>query len=209
MRHHLRSVEARSRSQQDWHLGERCEHYCTWREDALCLRPVELTPVRVTCQKGSSYSGGHVLQLGATDKRVKAVSSQVPFVSGSGNFRSLVRADFIGGMLQAFEKGEIQPHTFRLFFPLTLDLLVADRHERAKGGKPGTLPVVDENVSTLSYTPPKLPLFLNQCSPLNPFPLQPMNPSSLPTADSWEFFNRVGLQGAAKGKWQNSVTMRR
>src|SRR6185436_11841767 len=46
---------------------------------------------------GSSYSGGHVLVVGAIDRRVKAVVCQVPLVSGHDNFRALVRADFIGG----------------------------------------------------------------------------------------------------------------
>ncbi|KAM0750841.1 alpha/beta-hydrolase [Meredithblackwellia eburnea MCA 4105] len=109
---------------------------------------------------GSSYSGGHVLQLGATDKRIKAVSSQVPFVSGIGNFRSLIRSDFVPTMYEAFEK---------------------DRQARAKGDQAGMLPVVDPD---------------------------PMAPSSLPTADSWEFFNRVGHEGKAKGKWHNQVTVR-
>ena len=35
---------------------------------------------------GSSYSGGHVLVLGAIDKRCKCVAAQVPLVSGFRNF---------------------------------------------------------------------------------------------------------------------------
>lgn len=35
-----------------------------------------------------------------------------------------------------------------------------------------------------------------------------MATSSLPTPDSWEFFNRVGNEGKGKGKWKNVVTMR-
>jgi uncharacterized protein len=46
---------------------------------------------------GSSYSGGHVLVVGAIDRRVKAVVSQVPLISGHDNLRALVRADFIAG----------------------------------------------------------------------------------------------------------------
>jgi len=46
---------------------------------------------------GSSYSGGHVLVLGAIDRRVKAVVAQVPLVSGSANIAELVRADFRAG----------------------------------------------------------------------------------------------------------------
>jgi dienelactone hydrolase len=52
---------------------------------------------------GSSYSGGHVLVLGAIDRRVKAVVSQVPLVSGSANLAELVRADFRAGFREQFD----------------------------------------------------------------------------------------------------------
>src|ERR1700738_5067190 len=44
---------------------------------------------------GSSYSGAHVLVVGAIDRRVKAVVSQVPLISGHANARRLIRPDFI------------------------------------------------------------------------------------------------------------------
>src|SRR5216117_1681051 len=44
---------------------------------------------------GSSYSGGHALVLGAIDRRVKAVVSQVPLISGFRNVQRLVRSDFL------------------------------------------------------------------------------------------------------------------
>ena len=62
---------------------------------------------------GSSYSGAHVLHLGAYDKRVKAVVSQVPLVDGFTNGRRLMRSDH-------FED-------FR-------DALIADRRARYAGG---------------------------------------------------------------------------
>ena len=37
---------------------------------------------------GSSYSGGHVLVVGAIDRRVKAVVCQVPLISGHDNLRA-------------------------------------------------------------------------------------------------------------------------
>src|SRR5204862_4748675 len=40
---------------------------------------------------GSSYSGGHVLVVGANDRRVKCVSAQVPLISGHRNARRIVR----------------------------------------------------------------------------------------------------------------------
>jgi fermentation-respiration switch protein FrsA (DUF1100 family) len=81
---------------------------------------------------GSSYSGGHVLVVAAVDRRVKAVVSQVPLVSGHDNFRALVRADFIDG--------------FR-------ELFVADRVTRYQGGEPGMVPVVDEDPLAPSALP--------------------------------------------------------
>lgn len=45
---------------------------------------------------GSSYSGAHVLVVGAIDRRVKCVVSQVPLISGHANTRRLIRADASG-----------------------------------------------------------------------------------------------------------------
>lgn len=57
---------------------------------------------------GSSYSGGHVLHVGAVDRRVKAVLSQVPCVDGWANFHRLIRPDFIGGLNRVFQDGALQ-----------------------------------------------------------------------------------------------------
>src|SRR6202007_290232 len=57
----------------------------------------EVDPARIGIW-GSSYSGGHVLVVAAIDRRVKAVVSQVPLVSGHDNLRALVRSDFIAGL---------------------------------------------------------------------------------------------------------------
>jgi len=73
---------------------------------------------------GSSYSGGHVLVVGAIDRRVKAVVSQVPLASGHANVRRLVKADLIAGFQDAFN---------------------ADRLERYRGGAPAMVPVVSED----------------------------------------------------------------
>lgn len=55
---------------------------------------------------GSSYSGGHVLHVGAVDKRVKAVLCQVPLVDGWANFHRLIRPDYIPGLNTMFESGK-------------------------------------------------------------------------------------------------------
>ncbi|WP_408600665.1 alpha/beta hydrolase [Pseudomonas sp. PLMAX] len=52
---------------------------------------------------GSSYSGGHVLQVAAFDRRVKCVSAQVPAISGSADVRMAVRPDLMPGLVEAFE----------------------------------------------------------------------------------------------------------
>jgi len=71
---------------------------------------------------GSSYSGGHVLYVGAVDRRVKAVLSQAACVSGWDNFSRLVRPDFAGGFNAMF---------------------AADRQARMEGKEPVMVPVVD------------------------------------------------------------------
>lgn len=51
---------------------------------------------------GTSYSGGHVLVLGATDARVQAVVSQVPTISGSVNASRRASADVLVEMRERF-----------------------------------------------------------------------------------------------------------
>lgn len=73
---------------------------------------------------GSSYSGGHAIVVGAIDRRVKAVVSQVPLISGYDNYRALVRADFIDNYQALFD---------------------TDRADRFAGKEPATVPVVAAN----------------------------------------------------------------
>jgi cephalosporin-C deacetylase-like acetyl esterase len=54
---------------------------------------------------GSSYSGGNVLWVGGIDKRVKAVLSQVPLVSGWDTFQRLIRPDFVPHLNALFQGG--------------------------------------------------------------------------------------------------------
>jgi uncharacterized protein len=80
----------------------------------------EVDPERIGVW-GSSYSGGHALVVGAIDRRVKCVVSQVPLISGYRNIQRLVRPDFIG--------------------PLRAQL-DADRDARFRGEAPAMIPVV-------------------------------------------------------------------
>jgi hypothetical protein len=73
---------------------------------------------------GSSYSGSHVLVVGAIDRRVKCVVSQVPLVSGHANARRLIRADLIAQVQAA---------------------CLADRRARYEGKPPAMIPVVAED----------------------------------------------------------------
>jgi uncharacterized protein len=73
---------------------------------------------------GSSYSGGHVLVVGAIDRRVRCVVAQVPLVSGYRNILRLVRADVVAGLRAALDQ---------------------DREARFTGQAPGMLPVVSQD----------------------------------------------------------------
>ncbi len=71
-----------------------------------------------------AISGAHVIVVGATDRRVKCVSAQVPLISGHNNAQRLVRADFIAGFQAA---------------------MAEDRRARYRGEAPAMVPVVAEN----------------------------------------------------------------
>lgn len=81
---------------------------------------------------GSSYSGGHVLVVAAIDRRVKAVVSQVPLISGHDNVRALVRSDLIAGFREMFDQ---------------------DRLARFHGDPPAMVPVVAADPTAPSALP--------------------------------------------------------
>ncbi len=81
---------------------------------------------------GSSYSGGHVIVVGAIDRRVKCVVGQVPLVSGHRNARRIVRADFVDAVGAMFDD---------------------DRANRYAGQPPAMIPVVDADPMAPSALP--------------------------------------------------------
>lgn len=81
---------------------------------------------------GSSYSGGHVLVVGAIDRRVRCVVGQVPLISGHRNARRIVRADLIAAVGGMFDE---------------------DRANRFAGKPPAMIPVVDEDPMAPSALP--------------------------------------------------------
>jgi uncharacterized protein len=90
---------------------------------------------------GSSYSGAHVLQVAAFDRRVKAVLAQAPMVSGVETTHRVV-----GSMLLFLS----QSSTLVLHLGL---LLIADRAARMRGEEAGTLPVVTDDPMGISALP--------------------------------------------------------
>jgi hypothetical protein len=81
---------------------------------------------------GSSYSGGHVLVLGAIDRRIKCVASQVPLISGHRIARRLIRADLMAGVER---------------------MCAEDRRNRYQGQAPGMIPVVSPDGPAALPTP--------------------------------------------------------
>jgi fermentation-respiration switch protein FrsA (DUF1100 family) len=81
---------------------------------------------------GTSYSGGHVLVVGANDRRVKCVACQVPLISGHRNARRIVRSDFIAAVGAMFDE---------------------DRAARFAGRPPAMIPVVDADPLAPSALP--------------------------------------------------------
>jgi len=99
----------------------------------------EVDPERIGVW-GTSYSGAHVLHLGAFDRRVKCVVSQVMLVDGPANAARLNRADLL---------------------PLTVGFLAQDRAQRYTGGKVNYIPVVGpEGTPSALPTPESYEFFL-------------------------------------------------
>jgi fermentation-respiration switch protein FrsA (DUF1100 family) len=120
--------------------GEPRQHIDPWRQvsdyrDAITysstLPEVDANRIGIW---GSSYSGAHVLVVGALDRRVKCVVSQVLLISGHRNARRLIRADMVAAVQGMF---------------------VEDRKARYIGKPPGMIPVVsnDPNVPCALPTP--------------------------------------------------------
>ncbi|HEY3233039.1 MAG TPA: alpha/beta hydrolase [Roseiflexaceae bacterium] len=57
---------------------------------------------------GTSYSGAHVLVVGALDRRVKCVVAQVPLVDGRANLHRIVVDEDVAGLLTALQQDHEQ-----------------------------------------------------------------------------------------------------
>ena len=120
--------------------GKPHQHIDPWRQiadyrDAITyastLSEVDVNRIGIW---GSSYSGAHVLVVGAMDRRVKCVVSQAPLISGHRNARRLIRADMVATVQGMF---------------------VEDRKARYAGKARGMIAVVsnDPNVPCALLTP--------------------------------------------------------
>jgi uncharacterized protein len=77
----------------------------TW----LSLQP-EVDPSRIGAW-GTSFSGAHVLHLGAFDKRIKAVVAQVPNISSWENAQQMMPPDAFQQMLSLLAADRLQRYT--------------------------------------------------------------------------------------------------
>ncbi len=77
-----------------------------WRRAISFLesRP-EVNPARIGVW-GTSYSGGHVLILAATDRRIRAVVSQVPTINGFEQGLRRVSPDAVAALERQFDEDE-------------------------------------------------------------------------------------------------------
>jgi len=87
---------------------------------------------------GTSYSGGHVLALGAIDRRIGCIVAQVPTISGGESFRRRVAPDAIAPLRRRFN---------------------ADRAERLRGGEPERRRVIPEGDQPGLYHSPEAQAF--------------------------------------------------
>ena len=77
-----------------------------WRRAISFLESLpEVDPNRIGVW-GTSYAGGHVLVLGATDRRIQAVVSQVPTISGHEQGLRRVPPDAIAALERLFDDDE-------------------------------------------------------------------------------------------------------
>jgi fermentation-respiration switch protein FrsA (DUF1100 family) len=109
-----------------WQQIRHIQHAITYAQS----RP-DIDPNRIGLW-GSSYGAAHAYVTAAIDRRVKAIVGQVPLISGSRTFASLVRVDN---------------------WTATEELFTADRLARLRGGDPIVLPAVAADPAAASALP--------------------------------------------------------
>lgn len=78
---------------------------------------------------GSSFAGGHVLVVGAVDRRVKCVYAQVPVISGGTSLSRFINSEAMRGIRRMFDQ---------------------DRLARFQGAEPGVIPLITEDPTAMA-----------------------------------------------------------
>jgi fermentation-respiration switch protein FrsA (DUF1100 family) len=104
---------------------------------------------------GSSYSGAHVLVVGAIDRRVKCVVAQVPLISGHHNARRLIRSDLIAPTQAMFEAD--REARYRGEPPAMIPVVAPE-------GEPSALPTADSYEWFTTSGPQRAPSWRNECT---------------------------------------------
>lgn len=79
-----------------------------WREAITYMQTLPFVDSKKIGIWGTSLAGGHVLAVGALDKRVKCIVSQAPTISGLRNLRRRVPIDTLEKLFEEFEKERIR-----------------------------------------------------------------------------------------------------
>jgi fermentation-respiration switch protein FrsA (DUF1100 family) len=95
---------------------------------------------------GSSYAGGHAIVLGATDRRLHAVVSQVPTISGYQQSLRRVAPDSVAGLEAAFVDDDRRQ--FRGERPATQAVVSSDPQESAAYHPPDAVAFYQQQVPT-------------------------------------------------------------
>ena len=104
---------------------------------------------------GSSYSGAHVLVVGAIDRRVKCVVAQVPLISGHENARRLVRADLLKPTQEMFDTD--REARYRGEAPMMIPVVAPE-------GEPCALPTPDSYDWFTTHGGERAPSWVNSCT---------------------------------------------
>jgi fermentation-respiration switch protein FrsA (DUF1100 family) len=100
-----------------------------WRRVIAHLQTLEVVDSERIGIWGSSYSGGHALVLGATDRRLRAVYAQVPTASGSESGRRRIPPHLVAEVEREFAADELAQA--KGSSPATQRFVSADLGERA------------------------------------------------------------------------------
>jgi uncharacterized protein len=104
---------------------------------------------------GSSYSGSHVIVVGAIDRRVKCVVAQVPLISGRDNGRRLIRSDIHAPLREMFDAD--REARYRGEPPAMIPIV-------AREGEPAVLPTPDSHDWFMATGAERAPAWRNECT---------------------------------------------